>query len=277
MNKSMLSDKINECLRDLLREVRVAVTPIPRKNKWIFLVGCYNSGTTLLAKILGEHPDISALSTEGHFISDELIKDYEIGLPRMWVDREDLFTLDEYSEGPNPARLKKEWGMRLNTKKKYLLEKSPPNVPRMRWFNRHFNSPYFIGIVRNGYAVAEGISRKAKPMHLKSGWPIEKSAYQWSRSNEVMIENGQRVDNFLLIKYEDLTENTFETISRITEFLGIAPFSKENTDKQWSVHERNTKIRNMNVESFSRISENERKKIDDIAGKMLKHFNYSMD
>ena len=86
---------LRDCLGQLNREIRIALTPIPKDKTWVFLVGCYNSGTTLLAELLGQHPSISALSTEGHFITDQFVKDYDIGLPRMWVEREDLFRLNE--------------------------------------------------------------------------------------------------------------------------------------------------------------------------------------
>jgi len=272
-----ISAMANECLRDMIREARVYLTPVPKKNKWIFLVGCYNSGTTLLSEILRRHPEISGLSTEGHFITSEFIKDYDVGLPRMWVDREDLFTLNEGSVGPDPKRVKKEWAMRLNTKKKYLMEKSPPNVPRMRWINHHFESPYFIGIVRNGYAVAEGIARKAKPMHLKKGWPIEKCAYQWARSNEVMLNNSNQVKNFILIKYEDLTENTADTIETITKYIGAKNYGIDQADKEWMIHERSEPIRNLNLESISRLTDRDKRVIRDVAGPMLERFGYKHD
>ena len=99
---------IRECLGRLHRETRIALTPVPRNKTWVFLVGCYNSGTTLLAELLGQHPSISTLPTEGHFITDEFVKDYDIGLPRMWVGREDLFRLTEEDSGPDPLRVKKE-------------------------------------------------------------------------------------------------------------------------------------------------------------------------
>ncbi len=264
----------DDCLRKLHREIKVALTPIPAGKKWVFLVGCYNSGTTLLAEMLGQHPEISALPTEGHFITDQFVKDYEVGLPRMWVDREDLFTLDEKSGGPDPDRVKKEWAMRLDNKKKIFLEKSPPNVPKMLWLERHFENPVFIGIVRNGYAVAEGISRKGNPRHLKSGWPIEKSAYQWSRSNEVMLENAKKVKRFKLVTYEDLTEQTYSTLSEITDFLEVERFTTDMDGKRWAIHERKGSVKNLNNENISRLTKNDIEIIKSVAGEMLVTLGY---
>ena len=265
---------LEEFSRSLHRELKIALTPVPKGKKWVFLVGCYNSGTTLLAEVLGRHPEISALPTEGHFITDQFIKDYEIGLPRMWVDREDIFMMDESSTGPDPDRIKKEWGMRLDTSKPVLLEKSPPNVSKMRWLNRYFDNPVFIGVIRNGYAVAEGISRKAKPKHRPSGWPIEKSAYQWKRSNEVMLESAEYVNRFKLITYEEFTENTGSVLDEVTDFLGISPFSRDVMYQNWSIHERNEGIRNMNDDSISNLTEAEKRKIRSVCGDLLNKFGY---
>ena len=266
---------LRDCLGQLNREIRIALTPMPKDKTWVFLVGCYNSGTTLLAELLGQHPSISALSTEGHFITDQFIKDYDIGLPRMWVEREDLFRLNEDDEGPDALRVKKEWAMRLDLKKPVLLEKSPPNSAKMRWLQKHFENAHFIGIMRNGYAVAEGITRKADPKHLINSWPIEMSAYQWKRSNEVMQQDAEHLKKFMWITYEDLASDTVTTLNNITDFIGIDDFETFDSDRQWSIHERDEQVRNMNDESISRLSPEQIKIINEVAGDMLDSFGYT--
>jgi hypothetical protein len=265
---------LRECLGQLNREFRIALTPVPTDKTWVFLVGCYNSGTTLLAELLGQHPSISALPTEGHFITDQFVKDYNIGLPRMWVDREDIFRLTEADEGPDPIRIKKEWCMRLDLGKPVLVEKSPSNTPKMRWLQKHFENAHFIGIVRNGYAVAEGISRKAEPHHLAEGWPIEKSAWQWRRSNEVMQQDSANLERFMLVSYENLTSDTAATLEQITGFIGIPGFKDFESGRSWKIHEREERIRNMNSESIRRLSREQIDKINQVAGEMLDAFGY---
>jgi len=265
---------IREFLGNFHREIKIAYTPIPKDKKWVFLVGCYNSGTTLLAEILGHHPKISALPTEGHFITEQFIKDYEIGLPRMWVDREDIFRMDENSVGPDVIRLKKQWAIRLDCSKPVLLEKSPPNSAKTRWLQKTFENSYFIGIIRNPYAVAEGITRKADPKHLTNRWPIEKSAYQWARSNKVLYDDSRYLDRFMWIKYEDLTENLSESLNKITDFIGISEFKIIEDGKSWAIHERNDKIRNLNQESIKNLQQPDIDKITDIAKDMMTKFGY---
>lgn len=265
---------LRECLGQINREIKIALTPVPKDKTWVFLVGCYNSGTTLLAELLGQHPEISALPTEGHFITDQFVKDYDIGLPRMWVEREDLFRLDENDTGPDVYRLKKEWAMRLDLRKPVLLEKSPPNSAKTRWLQKNFENSRFVGIMRNGYAVSEGITRKADPKHLINSWPIEQSAYQWKRSNEILIDDARHLDNFMWVSYEDLAKDTVGTLNKITNFIGIDNFAQFEADREWSIHERDEKVRNMNPESISRLTDEQIQRINDVAGSMLDAFDY---
>lgn len=274
------SSKLWETCRNLLgnlnREIRIFLTPDVEPEKWVFLVGCYNSGTTLLSEILSLHPEISALPTEGHFLTNEFIKDYEIGIPRMWVKREDLFRLTEADEGPNPDRIKKEWCMRLDLKKPVFLEKSPPNTPRTRWLQKHFQPASFVAIVRNGYAVAEGIHRKADPQHHKEGWPINMCAMQWRRSYEILLEDEPFLERLMWVKYEDLARDTEKELDRICDFIGIKHFESLDQGSSFRIHERNESVKDMNRESIDRLSKEQIAIINEIAGDFLEKFGYKL-
>ncbi len=267
---------LQESLGSIWRECRVAITPVPQPRAWLFLVGCYNSGTTLLAELLGHHPQISALPTEGHFITDQFIKDYDVGLPRMWAGREELFRMTEADTGPDPVRIKKEWGMRLDRSRPVLLEKSPPNTPRTRWLQHHFAPAYFVSIVRNGYAVAEGITRKADPRHLRDSWPIEQSAWQWRRSIEVLQEDAPHLQHLLWVKYEDLTRNPLAELNRICEFVGLQPFDGFDPSRPFSIHEREESVRDLNQASIDRLTAEQIQQVNAVAADTLRAFDYPL-
>lgn len=274
MKETRFKPILRECLGQLHREIKIALTPVPKDKTWVFIVGCYNSGTTLLSELLGQHPSISSLPTEGHFITDQFVKDFDVGLPRMWVEREDLFRLDENNHGPDPLRVKKEWAMRMNLRKPVLLEKSPSNSAKTRWLQANFENAHFVGIMRNGYAVAEGITRKADPKHLVNSWPIEMSAYQWKRSNEVLRQDAEHLKRFIWITYEELAEDTIGTLNKITDFVGIKNFKSFETGQKWSIHERDEQVRNMNAENIKRLTPTQIESINQIAGDMLDEFGY---
>lgn len=260
----------------LHRELRISLTPLPHPRKWVFVVGCYNSGTTLLSGLLGAHEQISALPTEGQFLTDQFAADHELGLPRMWCRREDLYRLTEDDPGPDVVRLKREWGMRLDRSKPILLEKSPPNSVRMRWLQKHFENAHFIAIIRNGYAVAEGIARKAEPVHTAGGWSIEQCAEQWRRANEMIEADAEHLDHLMWLRYEDLAEDPQREIGRVMSFLELEDARGIDLSQRWSVHERAERIRNLNAESIARLSDADIATVERVAGDALAHFGYPL-
>ncbi|MFT5548312.1 MAG: hypothetical protein ACI9CO_000226 [Candidatus Azotimanducaceae bacterium] len=268
---------LKECFSLIHRELKITLTPRPHPKKWVFVVGCYNSGTTLLSEILGSHPMISALPSEGQYLTDQLPSDHDIGLSRMWVEREDIYRLAPDSRGVDPERIKYEWAMRLDRRKPIFLEKTPANAARMPWLEKHFENAYFIGIVRNGYAVAAGISHKAKPVHRKAGWPIEMAARQWMRSNEVMFEDARKVKNFLWLKYEDLAKDPNLELKKITDFITPGTSLDIDLSKGWAIHERIEPISNMNLQSISKLSNLEVEKIRNICAASLDQFDYKIE
>jgi len=143
--------------RKYVRDLIIPFVRVPRGKTWVFIVGCYNSGTTLLDYILGCHEEISALPTEGAALTRLLARPEDLGWPRMWYKCVDRVRLDEKDTTPNVDRLKKEWGFWFDKEKSIFLEKSIANSARIRWLNQNFDQPYFIWIIRNGYCVAEGI------------------------------------------------------------------------------------------------------------------------
>lgn len=164
--------------------------------------------------------------------------------------------------------------MRLDTGKPILLEKSPPNAARTRWLQRNFENAHFIAIIRNGYAVAEGIRRKGRPTHRES-WSLEDCAYQWRRSNQVLEEDSEELRKFMWVRYEDFTENTADTLAGIYDFLGIQTEAGMDLAREWAIHERSEPIANMNAQSISRLSQEDVAVINRVAGDALVHFGYA--
>lgn len=269
---------VRELAGRLHREIRLAFTPIVKPEKWVFIVGCYNSGTELLSSLLGSHREVAALPVEGQFLTRQFKPDYELGLPRMWALREDLFRLTEQDAGPNVRRLHREWLMRLDRSRPVFLEKSPPNAARTRWLQANFHNAHFVALVRNGYAVAEGIRRKAEPRHLENGWPLDLCARQWNRSYQIMLEDAAHLRHVCWTRYEDLAANPGAEMTRIFEFLGLDPAgaSEIQADRSWAVHEKDEPIRDMNAESISRLTAEELAVVTREAEPMLRHFGYPL-
>lgn len=261
--KKWLRKKRRQIKLDQLEKQGKACNP----KRWVFIVGCYNSGTTLLHDVIASHPAIAHLPREGQYCTDQLLVPSEVGLTRVWALQPDMFVPSVDNE-PDADKLKRQWcGHMSNPTLRIFLEKSIPNAARITWLAGHFPNAHFIALIRNGYAVAEGIHRKA-------GQSVEVAAKQWQQSNRIMLDQLEQVEHKLLLRYEDLTSQPAESMGKVMAFLRLEA-SKLKADKEWTVHGETSSIRNMNTRSLARLSNEEKAFIRQEAGELLDSFHYN--
>ncbi|HYX07138.1 MAG TPA: sulfotransferase [Bacteroidales bacterium] len=254
---------------------------IPPNLSWIFIFGCYNSGTTLLNHILSGHPEISGLKGEGVDYTKYLEKPEDYYWPRMWLKCEKEMLVDEKKWVEE--KIKKDWLIYHDVSRKYLIEKSVSNTSRIEWFKEHFNNPTFIGMIRNGYAVVEGIRRRTKgklphknPFYRENEYPLELCIKQWVRSNELIYKHFKNYNNSVLIKYEDLTNNPEKELNKIYKLLKINNVDLKS-DINFNFHNKKySKIKNMNIASINNLDEYDIKLINKMAGQELLKYNYEV-
>ena len=250
-------------------------------KKWVFIIGCYNSGTTLLDQILASHPDISGLPDEGVMLTDQLSRPEDYGWRRMWYKCHDKMNYTIKGKKINPVKTKKHWSHFYDLNKPFLLEKSISNTTRLDFLNTHFTPVYFIHIVRNGYAVAEGIRRKAAVMpenlQFNEGkYPIELCAQQWVSSLKAVEKFKPKASNLLEIKYEDLCDDPLKVTNEICDFLKIESFTSDFLHHKFSIHEKSSNIVNMNERSFKKLTSADFHKINELCKPNLEHNNYKI-
>jgi hypothetical protein len=153
-----------------------------------------------------------------------------------------------------------------------IVEKTPANTVRMEWLQTVFPRSYFIGLVRNGYAVVEGMRRKNRK-------PIEQSAHHWNLINEILIQQAAQVDHYLEIRYEDLTNNLIGTAEQLAKFLelGSDHFSAAMGGQfsfETIVGVAPQRIRNLNAESIASLTADDIETIRAKATPMLDYFGY---
>jgi len=249
-----------------------------KPKKWVFIVGCYNSGTSLLRNILASHEDISGIPTEGAFFTEVLKIPEEFGWIRMWHKVKDQIAVKDDTLAD---KVKKDWSVFLNKSKKIYLEKSIVNSLNIEWLNKNFKNSHFIFLVRNGFSVSEGIQRKVqntenweKKFTNKDGtYPIELCAEQWVENNKIIEGQLKNIEKVYRLKYEDFTENPQKYLSEIFKFIGVKT-DKEFYNKSWYTHGVKSKIKNMNKKSFKNLNNTQIKKIKEIAVEYLKKYDY---
>src|SRR5436190_19524223 len=113
----------------------------------IFVMGCWRSGTTFLARSLGQHPSIA------HFPNETAVLR---GFFRWLEDGVEASTEEKAAIG---RRFVSGWldSYRRTTGKPRVLEKTPPNVLVMNWLLACFPDARFLHIVRDPRAVVSSM------------------------------------------------------------------------------------------------------------------------
>lgn len=253
--------------------------PEARPERWVFVTGCYNSGTTLLADALRTHPQVMGPPAEGVYLTDRLSHPEALGWPRMWhvcLDR-----LEQRPEDFSPddlRRIRRQWGFWSGPPRPVLVEKSIANTYRMPLLQQLFPGAIFIHVLRDGAAAAEGIRRKARPAERGNPqgltrYPIELCIRQWRASVELAARDRPRLERFIEVRYEDLTRDIDAELARLAEFIGIAPFAGSHAGVK-RVHGEERPVADLNAASRARLSAEDRRIIDREAGDLLRALGY---
>lgn len=248
---------------------------IINNHNWCFIVGCNNSGTSLLQSMLEKSGKVSTLQREGQHYTNVLPRGSRKGHERVWSEFIDELRLLEDSPKSIVPQLLHDW-MREFEKpvKETIVEKTTLNACRMRWLQEVFPKSRFVGVVRNGYAVVEGIRRKGHK-------DVVRGARHWNLVNKIMIEDARKINNFLIVRYEDMIHRQKETIEQLAEFIGLelSDFD-EAMEAEYSFAtvsgSGSQSIRDFNQDSIRRLSKEDVDAIHREAQEMLTYFNYSV-
>ena len=247
-------------------------------RSWIFIVGCYNSGTTLLAELIQTHRELEGLRNEGAFLTNQLPYPEQFGWPRLWVKCADKLHVPD-DDTARAAKIKRHWSVWVKSNSRFVVEKSISNTLRIRFLEANFKNARFVHIVRNGYAVAAGIRRKANlsrwnnPDGLTS-YHIEYCAEQWNESLNVVEKEVERGSPIITVRYEDIVADPVKALEPVFEFCDVEPIRDASAWGRMQVHEKTSEIRDMNQTSIATLSVEEMQTIRDIAGKNLDRFGY---
>ncbi len=245
-------------------------------KKPIFIFGCCNSGTTILWQAIKKHKSVSGPHVEGQDLEGmpHSMRQYHVkSTLRLWAHPQ--FKLCYYRTEKNYNEHDKQkiievFNQHIQPRTR-LVTKSPPDTLRARLIQSYFHDAYFVAIVRNGYAISEGIVRKRKydperPQFKGLFTSIDEAAEQWFRSNAIIVSHEKYLRKYKIIKYEDLIEDPKSTLLSILDFCGL-----DNTDFPIPRF-----IKGLNEEQISRLSEYEIETITRIAQPMLIHFDYEI-
>ena len=264
-------------VRRLVRPLFSARTP----SSWVFLCGCYNSGTTILREVLGAHPRIATLPREGVVFTDAFPDLEAGGWQRMWHRHAALASMHGVDPAATARRAIRDWSPWWARGADVFLEKSITHGSRMPFLQQAFPGARFIFVMRNGYCAAEGILRRARPSGAardvlgQAAYPPAEAARQWVVANETYLSDRPELDNLLEVRYEDFAARPVEVLGQMLEFLGLDDAELTDLgDGELSMGRRRFAIRDQNAESLARLTAPQRAEIAEVIGPTMRCLGY---
>ena len=218
-------------------------------SPFMFVVGCPRSGTTLLQRMLDNHPQLT-VANDTHFItravkrvlrkdpqpmlSAEMVQSVQSyrRFHRMGLNEQDVISAAEncltYAEFV--GRL---YALRGQKKQKPLSgDKTPDYCRKMPVLHRLFPSARFVHIIRDGRNTALSTLDWATESKGPGKWPLWNedpvgTCALWWRFQAGSGQSGGRDlgnTHFYQVKYEDLVAEPEKKLRSIATFLGI-PYS----------------------------------------------------
>ena len=210
------------------------------KHKFIFICGLHRSGTTLVHRILKNHPYISGLNDNGNIRDEEgqhhqtvypcdeyfgILKNYgalfgkyriPVGVGRFAFDKNAHLTeTSALATKENGEKLFQDWSKHWDLAKPFLIEKSPPNIIMARFLQKIFPNSYFIVITRHPIATSLA-SKKWKIFET-----LPTLIRHWLEAHKIYNEDKSHIKNVLEFRYEDFVCSPKEHLERIYKFLNI--------------------------------------------------------
>jgi len=197
---------------------------VPAARRYAFVCGLHRSGTTLIARSLMEHPEVSGFSNtgviedEGQYLQTVLPLETTFGgAGRFGFDARAHLTEESVLNTPAvAAKLASEWGGYWDSSKPVLLEKTPSNLLRMRLLQRLFQPSSFIIVTRHPIATSLA-TLKWTEGNLFSLF------CHWVHSYRLARADASLVDRTLWLSYEAFVADPRRQLERLSDFLGLAP------------------------------------------------------
>ena len=200
-------------------------TPFVDDKHFLFIGGLHRSGTTVLHQLLREHPlasgfdDTGAPRDEGQHLQSVIPTAHAYGGAGDFAFYPAAH-LTESSELISPDSrdiLLKEWGAYYDLQKQILLEKSPPNLIRSRFFRQLLPNSSFVFIVRHPIAVSLATEKWSKRS-------ITERLLHWHTAESIMLDDIRALSDCLVIRYEDFVTDPQAYLDEICRMLSISGF-----------------------------------------------------
>jgi hypothetical protein len=194
-------------------------------HKLVLIGGLHRSGTSILTELLQQHPAASAFRDTG--VPEDEGQHLQSVYPPVRLQGGaglfGFFPKAHMTAAAEPAasllgkRLFAQWAPHWDLERAMLVEKSPPNLIRMRFLQSLFPGARFVAILRHPLEVTLAQKRRRDTRHV----PMWLLLRHWLRCHEIMVTDAPFVENLLVVRYEELVRHPGAVLARVLTFVGL--------------------------------------------------------
>ena len=185
-------------------------------NLLVFVGGLHRSGTSPLYRAIALHRDVSALPKEGQALQGVYPTGRDLGGPGCFgfSAYAHLTESSSLATDATRSRLFEDWGPHWDLRKPVLIEKSPPNLLKMRFLQALFPRAAFVMVIRHPIPVT--LATEAK---WGSRSPLD-TLRHWFACHELFMADTRHMKRLIVLRYEDLVEVP-TLVTQIQAALGL--------------------------------------------------------
>lgn len=191
-------------------------------KSFVFIAGHHRSGTSLLHRIIRDHPQIGGFKgtgvpeDEGQHLQSIYMPAYVFGGPGKYIfdERSYMNEFHQLATDNTAKAIFEQWEKFYDAGCLHYVEKSPPNLIRTRFLQKIFPNSKFIVILRHPIAVSYATQKW-------SGTSIVSLLDHTLRGYEIFTRDLAFLSNAYVLRYEDFVLNPCAAINEIYRFLSV--------------------------------------------------------
>jgi len=187
-------------------------------ESWIFVVGSYNAGTTIVKDVILAHPQVAGMPVEGDTLTSALDDFESDAFPRGMFANVERIRAARVGAPPSADRLRADWAPWIR-EGHHFLEKSISGSMRMPHLRSIFPGCRFICVVRHPQDVASGIRKRSHPA-AGGAYETKFLNQQWAFFYRTMLEDSEPEDT-AFCSYEEFIRHPAAEATRLFGALGL--------------------------------------------------------
>ncbi|HEY2310242.1 MAG TPA: sulfotransferase [Gaiellaceae bacterium] len=223
-------------------------------HRLVFLAGLHRSGTTLLARLLAAHSEISGFSgtgvpaDEGQHLQTVYPAAAVYGGPGRFgfVSESHLTESSPLATSENAHAIFEEWSPHWELSRPVLLEKSPPNLLKTRFLQALYPGSAFVVIIRHPIPVSVPTAK------WRGTRRYDRMLAHWLRCHALFEADRAHLERVHVLTYEQLVGDPDGVLHGIFDFLELDPIppsepveggANEKYFRQWQDLKRDLRMR----------------------------------